>query len=1046
MRGALIVQLLGPLEVRRDGELIDLGGPQPRLVLARLLVADGRVVPTGALLDALWGERVPESASGTLQSYVSRLRKALGPDGAQLLRFQSGGYLLEVGSAQVDARRFVELAGEGSARLAAGRYEEAARLLRDAEALWRGDALADIDAEFARTAAIGWDERRLTVAEDRYEAELRAGRASTVVAGLAEAVAAAPLRERLRGLLALALYQSGRQADALAVLDEGRRLLADELGLEMSRELRALQASILGQDAALEPPQAPPTSPLALADPPRAFASGDLIGRTAELRVVRSALREALAGTGARTLVVEGEPGIGKTRLTQELVRQAEASGALTLAAGTLETGAAPVYGPWLQVFRLAQRWPAALPEAADDLAARAAQPLGGTSAVAAAVADSVAEIARSLAAEQGLVLVIEDLQWADPASLDLLTAIGPRLYSAPVVIAVTVRDLELGRDDAVVEALAQLTRQAGTRRIRLRGLTRRESGELLGQITGTAVAAEVVAAVHERSEGNPFFTTELGRLIAEPGSLEAGAVVVDVVPSSVRDVLQRRVGRLPEPTRRLMEVAAVLGRETHVALLARVADRSLDDCLDDLEHALVHRLLEVPPTAPGSVRFAHALVRETLAEGMSSLRRARLHLRAADGIIESIGQNDDTQEIIAEHLWSAAAVGASGRAATALEAAAQVALKRQALVSAESLLHRAASLYRSAGTENGLAELRVLRQLAFVRAARYGYAVNAGSDLVRRARELVMETDRRDILLDVLWADWAASDTGGQPVRSRHLVAEAEELVRGVEDNLLRGCVDSMRAFSERHFGNMASAREHIERSVREFDEVPPALEAGFYLNGYLTSLGYRHWVRTLTEGLDREAIEQDYLTHDLPFARGVFSLFGSAATMAANDHAGLRLYAERGLDADPERVLSFWSASAEMYMGIALLQQGDIGTGLDRLQSGRTHMAQAGGRTMIAGILAAATQALAHAGELDEARGTLRLARTELAEGGELAYRPFVELAAAQLARISGDNEAATNYFDLAARLAAEQGSLGVAERIVRERATAEQPQSAG
>ena len=380
----------------------------------------------------------------------------------------------------------------------------------------------------------------------------------------------------------------------------------------------------------------------------------------------------------------------------------------------------------------------------------------------------------------------------------------------------------------------------------------------------------------------------------------EAGANAA--IPTGVRDVIQQRIARLPARTVSLLEVGAVLGRQAPVPLLARVADRPLEECLDDLEPALLTRLVVTPPDEPGAIRFTHALVRETLAEAMSSLRRARLHLRAADGITAVSGSTDDIAEIVAEHLWQAAALGVSDRAAAALEAAAQVALRREALVSAESLLRRAAGLYRAAGTEDGLAELRVLRQIGFVGAALHGYAVNADSELIRRARELARVTDRRDILLDMIWADWAGCDTGGQPHRAVRLVQEAEVLVAGSDDPLLLAGVSSMRGFSERHFGRMDRSRVFIERAVDLFTAAGPAQEAGFYLNGFLTSMGYRHWARTLTEGLDRAALEQDYLAQDRPFGRMVLSLFGSAAAMAVGDQPGLRLFARRMMAADPQ------------------------------------------------------------------------------------------------------------------------------------------------
>ncbi len=1069
MPDALSFCVLGPIEVRRpDGAVIDVGGPMPRLVLGRLIMAEGRIVPADALLETLWGPEPPERANATLQTYISRLRRALGSEESKALRYEASGYRLDVPADRVDARRFEDLADQGARLLRTGDHLQAARVLREALGLWRGQLLGDADADFVRAAAARLDERRLTAQEDLYDAELRGGGSAAVIADLYDAVAASPLRERLRALLALALYRSGRQADALTVLDQGRRILRDELGLEPSRELRDLQSQILEQDPVLDAPSGaqmdapqPATAPVPRADGHQrngdatnggsaddrpSDSAGLLIGRAGERRLLASAVDEALGGQGPRYVVIEGEPGIGKTTLAQEAVRIAEARGAVGLTAATLESGAAPAYGPWLQLFRVSDQRPANLLDAAKRWLDGSAQVLAGTapSVVAGALADSVAETIVALAGDRGLVILLEDLQWADPASLDLLSGLGPRVAHAPVLFVTTVRDLEVDRDDAVVDTLALITRQPGTRRIHLHGLTLAESRELLTRTAGAELPNDVVAAVHARSEGNPFFSTELARMLGEQGQSGAAAVRATAVPNGVRDVLRRRVSRLPSATAKLLEVAAVLGRQIDLELLAAVAQRPLEDCLDEVEPALLHRLLEVPAEAPGAIRFTHALVREALAEGMSSLRRARLHLRAADGILATMGENDDTAEIVADHLWHAAAVGASGRAAAALERAAQVALKRQALVSAESLLERAVSLYRSAGESGALAELRVLRQLGFVNAALHGYAVNADSSLVRRARELARATDRPDILLDVIWADWAGCDTGGQPDRAERLVLEAETLIAGIDDPLLQAGVASMRAFSERHFGRMQQSVEEIERAIAQFSEAGEAQEAGFYLNGYLTSRGYRFWAMALTAELNRTELEHEYRSQDLPFGRIVISLFGAAATLAVGDQAGLRLFAERMTAADPDMLLSFWSAAAELYTAVSMLQRGEIADGLAVLARGQEHMRAGGGRTMLTGIYAAAAQALSAVGALDDARRLLADARAELQETWEIAYVPFVLLAEAHVAAAEGDADRARERLARARATAMEHGSLGVVKRIDREGARLEGQQA--
>jgi DNA-binding SARP family transcriptional activator len=248
-------RLLGGLQVLdASGCPVDLRGAQPRALLAALLLAEGRVVSADALVDVLWGESAPPSAIATLHSCVSRLRRVLEParaagSSAQVLLSQAPGYRLAVPPDTVDAVRFRALADTGRQLLQQGDAGGAREHLRAADALWRGEALEEFaDQPWARTAAVGLTERRVGALEDRVEAELRLGMAAQVAAELPGRLPEHPVRERLHGQLALALYRCGRQADSLAVVEALRRRLRDELGLDLSRPLRDLEQAVLRQD------------------------------------------------------------------------------------------------------------------------------------------------------------------------------------------------------------------------------------------------------------------------------------------------------------------------------------------------------------------------------------------------------------------------------------------------------------------------------------------------------------------------------------------------------------------------------------------------------------------------------------------------------------------------------------------------------------------------------------------------------------------------------------------------------------------------------
>ena len=241
-------RILGSLEVREDGHQIPLGGSKQRAVLASLLLHANEVVSRDRLVDELWGAAPPATAATALQVYVSQLRKALGRD---LILTQPPGYLVRVGDGELDLHRFEWLVTTARAEEPA----EAARLVRQALALWRGAPLAELGDSFARADRARLEEQRLAALEQRIEAELALGHHAALVPELEGLVREQPLRERRRAQLMLALYRCGRQADALEVFRTGRRSLDEELGLEPGAELQRLEKAILNHDPSLEAPE-----------------------------------------------------------------------------------------------------------------------------------------------------------------------------------------------------------------------------------------------------------------------------------------------------------------------------------------------------------------------------------------------------------------------------------------------------------------------------------------------------------------------------------------------------------------------------------------------------------------------------------------------------------------------------------------------------------------------------------------------------------------------------------------------------------------------
>jgi len=260
-------RILGSFDVRQESRLVGLGGEKPRALLAILLLHRNEVVSADRLIDDLWGEAPPASALPTLRAYVSRLRKALNGSGGSVcgerdsaagsedgvLLTRGRGYLLRVAPGELDLERFLDVAERGHHALAAGDADGAARALREALGLWRGPPLADFAYEpFAQAAIAQLEELRLAAIEDRVEADLALGRSRELVGELRDLVARHPLRERLRGQLMLALYRSGRQAEALESYQAFRRRLSEELGLEPGPAVQQLERAILGHNGALD--------------------------------------------------------------------------------------------------------------------------------------------------------------------------------------------------------------------------------------------------------------------------------------------------------------------------------------------------------------------------------------------------------------------------------------------------------------------------------------------------------------------------------------------------------------------------------------------------------------------------------------------------------------------------------------------------------------------------------------------------------------------------------------------------------------------------
>jgi DNA-binding SARP family transcriptional activator len=645
-------RILGPLEALDEGRLVALGGSKQRALLAVFLLHRGETLTTDRLIDELWGERPPATAAKTVQVYISRLRRALaggednGSTGGVVTR--EHGYQLRLDPERLDAHRFERLVAQGRGELAAGRPERAAAALEEALSLWRGPPLADLAYEpFAQREIARLEDVRAAALEQLIEAKLALGGHAEVVGELEGLIAQHPYRERLRAQLMLALYRSERQADALQAYQDARRTLVEELGIEPGERLRGLERAILAQEpelhlaAAEEPAAAEP-----VAEAPRSV----FVGRKRELAELLGGLDDVFAGRG-RLFLLGGEPGIGKSRLADELIRRAVGRGARVLVGRCWEAGGAPAYWPWVQSLRtyLRQAEPEALPVQLGAGAAELAQvvpelrqylpglpePRSPESEGARfRLFDATAQFLRNASQSRPILLVLDDLHAADAPSLLLLRFLARELGSTRLFLLGAYRDVDPIPGQPLTEMLAEVAREPVTRRLRLGGLSQREVAQYVDLEASEIASSELVAGLHEDTEGNPFFLSEIVRLLVLEGLPTDPTAEVRVgIPQSVRDVTTRRLNHLSEECNRVLVLASVLGREFALDTLVRMGDVSDEHLLDKLDEAIAAGVVSEVPGGRARLRFAHVLIRDTLYDELRSARRIRLHRLALEAL-----------------------------------------------------------------------------------------------------------------------------------------------------------------------------------------------------------------------------------------------------------------------------------------------------------------------------------------------------------------------------------------------------------------------------
>ncbi|HTQ88614.1 MAG TPA: BTAD domain-containing putative transcriptional regulator, partial [Streptosporangiaceae bacterium] len=549
--GGWRIGILGPVELRGP---VQLGGAMERCLLAALAVHCGEAVSAESLVDALWGGDPPRTAAKTLQNYVLRVRRAMAGVAGLSIVTQPAGYCLRARPETVDARLAESL-------ITTARRDSdpatATRRLRQALDLWRGSALQEFaDRPFAQAEASRLEELREAAREDLFDAELALGRHHEVVAGLEGLVTCGPLRERRWGQLMVALYRDGRQAEALEAFGRLRRILDDDLGVVPGAELSLLHQAILrhSPELAWRPPQR---------DAPGYF------GRAAEMSRLLAGLEKAAAGRGGMVLLA-GEPGIGKSHALRQLIEQAQAGSVIVLTGRCVEGAWVPPFRPFAEAiagygeFAGPQRLRADLAPALVRIAPRLSELLPDLEPPPALqpdeerfrLLDAAAQFFTTLSAQATVLLVLDDLHWADAGTALMMRHVARSCSQCRLLIAGAYRtteahNTEAGRDP-LGDALGALQAETDCTTIRLGALSAEAIGQLLAAEAGTPVSASLTTAIGDHTGGNPFFAKEVIRHLAEEralhedgsGELETGLPLA-AVPEGVRQVLARRRARM---------------------------------------------------------------------------------------------------------------------------------------------------------------------------------------------------------------------------------------------------------------------------------------------------------------------------------------------------------------------------------------------------------------------------------------------------------------------------------------------------------------------
>ena len=604
----------------------ELGGRRVSLALAVMFIERASPVSGERLADILWPDDLPPTWASATRAAVSKVRAVLDRLGLGeecSIVTTAAGYEVHAGHGVqivVDVEEAVDGAGRAAAALADGDVMGAIDLARACRPALARPALVGEDGPWATALREKQRDAHVACLETLAAARLALGQTTLAAATARDAIALAPLHESAHRSLMAAHAAGGNRGEALRAYELCRALLAEEMGVSPSAETEALYVQLLGDEPA------PQAAPVALPGRLR------FVGRHRALDTIGAAYDRCADGRGC-VVLVSGDAGVGKTRLARETTELAIARGAEVLWGTCREPEWAPPFGAITDLLPALSRL--ASGEPLQRLEARLVDGGGHVpDSERARIREDLRRVLLGAAVAQPLVVVLDDLQWADAGTLDALRHVAPSLPSAPVLIVATVRDTITSTSAEASNAIAMLQRTEGCVRLDLSGLAVGEVHELIESVhPGTSPA--VAESVHAQTGGNAFFVEALVlHLLQAHALLDADAVAGTRVPVTVRDVVGQRVDRLSPTSRDAMSAAALFEGPFTVAVLGAAAGLPEADVLDAIDEAIDARLIATTDR-PDAYTVAHAIVQRTIAERIPATRRVRLHRAIATAIEE---------------------------------------------------------------------------------------------------------------------------------------------------------------------------------------------------------------------------------------------------------------------------------------------------------------------------------------------------------------------------------------------------------------------------